>query len=86
MFIDEVKRKFDLEDVACKFALSVFGSEYVLIEGVRNLISVDMAMIKANVGKAIVSIFGEELFTVEIGGGNVYVRGKIDGISFEKKA
>lgn len=84
MFIDEVKRKFDLDDVTCGFSLAIFGDECVLIEGVRSLVFVGSDEIKVKVKKHVLSLVGEGLSTVEIGGGNLYVKGKIYGVLFEK--
>lgn len=85
MFVDEVKRKLDLDDVVCSFSVATFGNSGVAIEGVRTLVFVGENEIKVKVKKTILSVLGEELKAVEIGGGNLYIKGNINGIAFEKQ-
>ncbi len=85
MFVDEVKRKLNLEDVVCSYSVATFGDFGVAIEGVRTVVSVGEYEIKVKVKKAVLSVFGENLKPVEIGGGNLYIKGNINGITFEKQ-
>lgn len=83
MFINEVVEKFKIEDVACAFSVLVLGKDCVLIEGVRRLVSIKSEEIKIKVKKKTIVVFGLNLNIVEIGGGNLYIKGEIGGINFE---
>ncbi len=83
MFISEILNKFGLAEVTSQFAVTAIGDEYIVVEGTKTILLSHRDEIKLRVKNLVVRIEGEKLDFVEIGGGDVLVKGKIKGILFE---
>ncbi len=83
VFKDEIKKKLDIKSEVLPFALSMLSRSRLIISGVKSVLSssAEQMRFRLNSGKIIVQ--GEELEIVEIGGSDVYVKGKIGGLNFE---
>lgn len=82
MFIDEVVAKLKIEDVACAYSLCFFGSSRVYLQGIKSLLVSSPTEMKMRVKNGVIRVWGEGLELLEIGGGDVYVKGGIKGVEF----
>ena len=85
MFKNEIKAKFRLKDELFPFALNMLGRGKLVVSGVKRVVEANEKNIKIRVENEYLDIAGVGLFIAEIGGGAVYVEGKIESIAFEKE-
>ena len=85
MFKNEIKAKFRLKDELFPFALNMLGRSKLVVSGVKRVVEANEKNIKIRVENEYLDIAGVGLFIAEIGGGDVYVEGKIESIAFEKE-
>lgn len=85
MFKNEIKAKFMLKDELFPFALNMLGRGKLVVSGVKRVVEANEENIKIRVENEYLDIAGGGLFIAEIGGGDVYVEGKIESIAFEKE-
>ena len=83
MFKDEVKRKLDIKSEIMPFTLTMLSRSKLFISGVKSVMLSNEAQLKFRLTSGIVTISGEGLQIVEIGGGDAYVKGYIGGVLFE---
>lgn len=83
MFINELSSKLGLDDVVCAYSTVVFGNFAVYVEGTKKVTSCNENEIKLKTKNKKIVIIGKLLKIKEIGNGNVYVTGEIDGVNFE---
>jgi len=55
----------------------------VIISGVKSVLSSSGEALKLRLNAGVVTLYGENLQIVEIGGGDAYVKGLVGGMSFE---
>lgn len=82
MFIDEVKKKFNVAG-ALQFSLNMLSFDKLVASGVKSVISMSEGEIKLRLFSGTLKISGEGLSVVAICEGDVYIKGKIGGLSFE---
>ncbi len=83
MFKDELKRKLDIKSEILPFALTMMSRSKMMISGVKNVMLSDDTQLKFRLANGTVTVVGEKMQIVEIGGGDVYVKGFISGVQFE---
>ncbi len=83
MFVNELSAKLGLDDVVCAYSTAVFGNCAVYVEGTKKVASCNENEIRLKVKNKKIVIIGKSLKIKEIGSGNVYVTGEIEGVSFE---
>lgn len=83
MFKDEIKKKLKIEDEMFPFALNMLGRGKLVVSGIKRVIAAKDDSVRLKVGSESLSIVGSNLSIVEIGGGDVYVKGEIESIAFE---
>ncbi len=83
MFTDELFAKLKIDDAFAPFTVTMAGDCAVAVSGVKSVLFSSYEEIKIRLSKRTVVLFGTELRIVEIGGGDVLVRGKIGGVRFE---
>lgn len=86
MFKEEIKRKLDIKNEILPFTLTMLSRSKMMISGVKNVMLSDEKQLKFRLTSGVVVITGEGLKIVEIGGGDVYVKGYIGGVQFEWKS
>lgn len=82
MFIDELKSKLNLEDKILPFTVTLLGGECTVVCGVKTILLMGQNIIKLRLGGRVLEICGEGLSVVEIGGGDVYVKGVVNSVAF----
>lgn len=85
MFKNEIKAKFRLKDGLFPFALNMLGRGKLVVSGVKRVAEANEGNIKIRIDNEYLNIAGEGLCIAEIGGGDVYVKGKIESIAFDKE-
>ncbi len=85
MFIDELKSKLDFKSELLPFTLNMLSRKKLVISGVKRILYSSDTRLKLSLIGDVVTIDGEGLNLLQIGGGDVYVAGLIGGIGFEKK-
>jgi len=83
VFKDEIKKKLDIKSEVLPFALSMLSRSKLIISGVKGVINSSAGQMRFRLNSGTLSVLGEDLEIVEIGGSDVYVKGKIGGLSFE---
>lgn len=83
MFKDEIKRKLDIKSEILPFTLTMLSRSKMMISGVKNVMLSSETELKFRLSGGSVIITGDGLQIVEIGGGDVYVKGYIGGVQFE---
>ncbi len=83
MFKDEIKRKLDIKNEIFPFTLTMLSRSKVIISGVKSVLSSSAEALKLRLNAGVVTLYGENLQIVEIGGGDAYVKGLVGGMSFE---
>lgn len=86
MFKDEIKRKLNVKDEMFPFALNMLGRYKLVVSGVKRVNEATVNEIKIKVNQNVLTITGKELSIAEIGGGDVYVEGEVETVSFEQNA
>lgn len=83
VFKDEIKRKLDIKSELLPFTLTMLSRSKLMISGVKSVMLFSDEQLKFRLTSGVVLIDGEELQIVEIGGGDVYVKGLIKEVHFE---
>jgi len=83
VFKDEVKKKLNIKNEIMPFTLSMLSRTKMMISGVKNVMLSSGELLRFRLNSGAVEIVGEGLQIVEIGGGDVYVKGNIGGVHFE---
>ena len=83
VFKDEVKRKLDIKSEIMPFTLTMLSRSKLIISGVKSVMLSNESQLKFRLTSGIATVSGEDLQIVEIGGGDVYIKGYIGGVSFE---
>ncbi len=84
MFKDEIKRKFNVAEEIFPFTLNMMSRKKTVICGIKRVLSTSDTHIKMRLDCGNLSIDGEDLHILEIGGGDMFLEGQIDKIEFEK--
>ena len=85
MFVKEISEKLGLAGTVLPFSVSILGYESLVISGVKTVILSSPTELKVRVKDGVLKIGGEELSIVEIGSGDLYVKGGILLVEIEKK-
>ena len=85
MFVDEIKGKLGLSGGAPSFCATLIGRVGVYVSGVKTVILCGQNEIKLSVKGGALEIVGEGLKIREIGGGDVFVEGEVNGVEIKNK-
>ena len=83
MFKDEVNKKLNIKNEIMPFTLTMLSRSKMTISGVKNVMLSSAESLRFRLNSGSVEIVGEGLQIVEIGGGDVYIKGNIGGVQFE---
>lgn len=83
MFKDEVKGKLNIKSELLPFCLTMIGRDKTVVSGVKSVLTSSAESLRLRLLGEVIVIEGEGLCIAEIGGGDVYVKGKVGGVSFE---
>lgn len=83
MFKNELKRKLDIKSEVMPFTLTMLSRSKVMVSGVKNVLSSTETELKLRLLAGSLTVAGSGLHIVEIGGGDVYVKGSVGGLQFE---
>lgn len=83
MFKNELKRKLDIKSEVMPFTLTMLSRSKVMVSGVKNVLSSTETELKLRLLAGSLTVAGSGLQIVEIGGGDVYVKGTVGGLQFE---
>lgn len=78
-----MKRKLNIKNEILPFTLTMLSRSKMMVSGIKSVMLSGDKELKFRLPSGSVTITGEDLQIVEIGGGDVYVKGNIGGISFE---
>ncbi|MDE5601244.1 MAG: YabP/YqfC family sporulation protein [Clostridia bacterium] len=73
----------DIKSEIMPFTLTMLSRSKLIISGVKSVMLSNEAQLKFRLTSGIVTVSGEGLQIVEIGGGDAYVKGYIGGVAFE---
>ena len=85
MFKDEIKRKLNVAGDIFPFTLNMLSRKKTVICGIKRVVSTSDTHIKMRLDSGNMSIDGENLHILEIGGGDMFLEGQVDRIEFEKQ-
>lgn len=80
MFVKETLDKLDGVESFAPYVVTLVGGRGVAVSGVKRVLAVSDGEIKIAVPRAVITVAGGELVLSEIGGGDAYVTGRIEGI------
>lgn len=83
MFVEEIQKKLKIVDDVLPFTMTFIGENALVACGVKSVMLTSEDIIRLKLKHKVVEINGRELSISEIGGGDVYVKGIIGGVSFE---
>lgn len=83
MFKDEIKKKLDIKNEIMPFTLTMLSRAKMMISGVKNVLLSSENALKFRISGGSLTVLGQDLQIAEIGGGDVYVKGYIEGVQFE---
>ena len=83
VFKDEMIKKLNVKREILPFTLTMLSRSKMMISGVKNVMLSDETQLKFRLASGAVTVVGEGLQIVEIGGGDVYIKGFIGGVQFE---
>ncbi len=66
------------------FTLAMLSRDKLVISGIKSVLSVDEGLVRLRLAGAKVAVSGKDLTIAEIGGGDVYIKGRIGGVNFEE--
>lgn len=84
MYVDEIKEKLKLEDGNLPFVCTLLGSGNIVVSGVKNVVLTTQNEVKIKVKKGILRVVGEGLWVVQMGGGDMFLKGDISGVEIQK--
>lgn len=84
MFINEINKKLDINSVKINFTLTMIGNNKLVVSGVKKVLFASKECVKLQIKSDTLEINGDMLYLKEIGGGDVYIKGEIVSVAFEK--
>ncbi len=82
MFIEEIKNKLDFSTKLLPYAVSVIGEDGAFVSGVKKVLSTSNEQIVFRASR-MVKVVGVGLSIVEIGGGDVFLKGVVTRVEIE---
>ena len=84
MFLDEIRNKLGACGEILPFTLAMLSRDKLVISGIKSVLSVEEGLVRLRLAGAKVAVSGKDLTIAEIGGGDVYIKGRIGGVNFEE--
>ena len=81
----EIKSKLGIVDSAMPFVITVLGRGNVVVSGVKTVLLSTPSEIKLRVKSGVISVAGDALEILQIGGGEVYVKGECEKVEISQK-
>ncbi len=82
MFKDELKRKLKVGQELLPFALTMLARDKLAVSGVKNVMLSTGEEVRLKIAGGALSVAGEGLRILEIGGSDIYVKGDIRRLEF----
>lgn len=82
MFIDDIKEKLKVAGEV-GFAMCMISRSKLVVSGVKRIIICRTELIKLKLDSEILFIEGSKLCVEQIGGGDVYIHGYVNGVKFD---
>ena len=76
-------KKLNVKREILPFTLTMLSRSKMMISGVKNVLLSSENALKFRLASGSLTVSGETLQIVEIGGGDVYVKGLVTGVQFE---
>lgn len=83
VFKDEIIKKLNVKSEALPFTLTMLSRSKMMISGVKSVLSSTEKAMKFRLAVGSLTVSGDALQIAEIGGGDVYVKGLVEGVQFE---
>ncbi len=85
MFREEIKSKLGAVGELLPFTVCMLSATKLVVSGVKSVMSASSGAIALKLGSESLVVSGDDLRIVEIGGGDIYIVGRIGGLNFEEK-
>ncbi|MEG2274683.1 MAG: YabP/YqfC family sporulation protein [Clostridia bacterium] len=72
----------NLENKLFPYAITVLGNDTLYLSGAKTVLLTTPNAIKVRLVSTIVEFLGTELSIVEIGGGDIYIKGRVTNVNF----
>ncbi len=83
MFKNEIKRKLGIKNEILPFCLNMITRNKMIVSGIKSVLSSTQTQMRLRLNGEVLCVLGDDLQIVEIGGGDVYIKGSIKGVEFE---
>ncbi len=83
MFKDEIGKKLNILGEMHPFSISIIGKDNVYICGIKSILSTTENEINIRLKTGLLHLSGNDLKVLEIGGGDMYIKGEIINVAFE---
>lgn len=78
-----MQKKFNITNEILPFTLTMLSRSKMMVSGVKSVLLSSENELKFRLTSGSLAVSGESLRIVEIGGGDVYIKGTIGGLQFE---
>lgn len=83
MFKDEIKQKLNIKGELMPFCMTMICRNKMMVSGIKSVISSSQTHMRLRLNGEILNISGDDMQIVQIGGGDVYIKGEIRSVEFE---
>lgn len=83
MFVEEALSRLRIPLELYTYTVTFFGSGAAVVSGIKGVLFISQEEVRVRLRSGTVSLFGEELVVEEIGGGDIYVRGRLKEVRFD---
>lgn len=83
MFKNEIKQKLGIKSEILPFCLNMICRDKMIVSGIKGVLLSSQTELRLRLKGEVLTISGEDMQIVEIGGGDIYVKGLIKGVEFE---
>lgn len=78
-----MKQKLNIKNELLPFTLTMMSRSKMMISGIKSVMLSNEQQLKFRLVSGAVTVSGEDLSIVEIGGGDAYIKGLVSGVQFE---
>ncbi len=83
MFKDEIGKKLNILGEMHPFSISIIGKNNLYICGIKSVINTTDTDVNIRLKNGLLHVSGKGFNIVEIGGGDMYIKGEVINVAFE---